>query len=121
MLQHLNQENYIFTQQSEGMFNTGGKNDAGTAWQKSCKSMSKSFDSIAKTAAKVSVSASAVVTLDTFDKKSADITFYIVAIQGWKVVFDLFGSASTSTSSKPNPTELMALINAAYATMTGVG
>lgn len=102
------------------MFNTGGKNDLGKIWQNSCKNMSKSFESIVKTTARIYSYGDVIVTWDSYEEEQADLMYFSLALQGWRTVFDLFGAAAPSTDSTPNPTDLMDTIDEAYTAMSPV-
>lgn len=106
-----------FPQQTEGMFNTGGKNDVSKGWEKSCKNMSKNFDSMSKSLDKILGYIDTLVFTAAIDKKRSDFVSFKLAVQAYKTLFDAFGSSAGSTGSKPNPTELMATINAAFAAL----
>ena len=81
--------------------------------QKSCSNMSSLFDKMGKTLAKISAHIDIVNFNDKIDEKKGDITSLIVSFQGYKGLFDQFGSSVTSTSAtSATPLSLMTTISA---------
>lgn len=110
----------ILIQQSEGMFNTGGKLISGPVMQKSCSKMSTSFANIGKILVKIVAHIDAVNFNADIDKKKGDFVSLMVSLQSYKVLFDQFGSSVTSTSANPSPFQLMEDISGKLTSLNSV-